>query len=285
MVQPTHCFEYYWHYIIRQVPIMRHFLAIVIGILAASWATAADTPHRAEPADILNLKMSKMTPLPPYCIDIYDVLEIRVKGTMLEQPIDGFYLVEGEGSVNLGSAYGTVSIRNATASEAENTITKRLREVLAAPKVSVQVVRRAGDTDITGEYVVGEDGTIKLRKSGELHVAGKTATEIKAAVRKRLAQYWAWPAVSVEVWHARPVPDGTGCDTVFPVDYQAIITNNSSATNYSILPGDRIFVSEKDFSGLSMSDPSGKNETKCVPIFRCSRRSISVRQWRRMRSV
>ena len=88
--------------------------------------------------------MLKLVPLPPYRIDIYDVLQIRVLGTLLDQPIDGFFLVEGEGIVSLGPAYGTVRVVGMTIEEATEAITRKLQEVLAKPDVSVQLARTAG---------------------------------------------------------------------------------------------------------------------------------------------
>ena len=76
------------------------------------------------------IEMLKLVPLPPYRIDIYDVLQIRVLGTMLDQPIDGFFLVEGEGIVTLGPAYGRVRVAGMTIEEATEAITRKLQEVL-----------------------------------------------------------------------------------------------------------------------------------------------------------
>ena len=64
--------------------------------------------YRIEPPDVLQIEMLKQIPLPPYRAKIYDVLQINVVGTLLDQPIANFYLVEAEGNVNLGPAYGTV---------------------------------------------------------------------------------------------------------------------------------------------------------------------------------
>ena len=122
--------------------------------------------YRVEPPDILQIEMLKLVPLPPYRIDIYDVLQIRVLGTILDQPIDGFYLVEGEGIVSLGPAYGTVRVAGMTIEEATEAISRKLQEVLAKPDVSVQLARTAGTQPITGQYLIGPDGTINLRQYG-----------------------------------------------------------------------------------------------------------------------
>jgi polysaccharide biosynthesis/export protein len=139
--------------------------------------------YRIEPPDILQIEVLKLVPLPPYRIDIYDVLQIRVLGTILDQPIDGFYLVEGEGIVSLGPAYGTVRLAGMTVEEANETITRKLQDMLAKPDVSVQLAHTAGTQPITGQYLIAPDGTINLRQYGLLHVAGKTVTEVRADLR------------------------------------------------------------------------------------------------------
>ena len=107
---------------------MRWFLAMMMGVLLGlvlfTAAKAAETtpknvatdpprkinpvsipPYRVKAPDILHLEMTEMTPLAPYHIGVYDVLTIRVTGTLPDKPIDGFYLVEAEGIVTLGPAY------------------------------------------------------------------------------------------------------------------------------------------------------------------------------------
>jgi polysaccharide export outer membrane protein len=252
--------------------------------------------YRIEPPDILQIEMLKLVPLPPYRIDIYDVLQVRVLGTFLDQPIDNFYLVEGEGIVSLGPAYGAVRVAGMTVEEAARAITVRLRQVLRQPEVSVQLARTAGTQPVTSQYLIGPDGTINLRQYGTLHVAGKTVTEIKLDLQKHLASYFDAPEASVDVvaynsksfyvitagaglgdnvrrmpitgnetvldalsavnglsqvssaqiWVARPAPPGLGCEQVLPVDYVAIAQGGSTATNYQLLPGDRVFIASDD---------------------------------------
>jgi polysaccharide biosynthesis/export protein len=248
--------------------------------------------YKVEPPDILMIELLRMVPLPPYRIDTYDVLQIRAIGTLLDQPIDGFFLVEGEGIVTLGPAYGRVHVAGMTVEEAAAAITARLSLTLSKPSVSVQLARTAGTPPVTGEYLVGPDGTVNLRQYGTLHVAGKTITEIRTELNKHLSQFFDSPDASVEVrqfnskvfyviteggglgdnirrvpitgndtvmdalssinglsqvssttvWVARPAPGGFGCQQILPVDYEAITKGASAATNYQIMPGDRVFV-------------------------------------------
>jgi polysaccharide biosynthesis/export protein len=250
--------------------------------------------YRVEPPDILQIEMLKMVPLPPYRIEVYDVLQIKAVGTILDQPIDGPFLVEGEGTVNLGPAYGSVRVGGMTIDEATDAMTKQLQLILRQPEVSVQLLRTAGTQPVSGQYLVGPDGTINLRTYGVVHVSGKTVTEIKLALQKHLSQFFDSPEASVdvlgynskvfyvitdgagsgdnvkrlpitgnetvldalaavgglsqfsskEVWVARPAPGEFGCEQILPVDYAAVTRGGSAATNYQLLPGDRVFVAE-----------------------------------------
>ena len=155
--------------------------------------------YRVEPPDFLQIEMLKLVPLPPYRIDIHDVLQIRVSGTLPDQPIYDFFLVEGEGIVSLGPAYGTVRVAGMTTEEATEAITRKLQELLASPDVSVQLARSAGTQPVTGQYMVAPDGTINLRQYGLLYVAGKTVTEIREDLEKHLSRYFDSPEASVDV--------------------------------------------------------------------------------------
>ncbi len=257
--------------------------------------------YRVEPPDILSIEMLKMVPLPPYRIDIFDVLQVQVTGTLLDQPINGLYLVETEGVITLGPAYGRVRVAGMTIEQATEAITRQLQIVLVKPEVSVQLARTAGTAPVTGEYLVGPDGTINLRQYGIVHVAGKTLTQIRVDLQRHLSQFFDSPEVSVDVrqynskvfyvitqgaglgdnirripvtgsdtvldalssvnglsqvssaqiWVARPAPGGFGCEQILPVDYASITQGASAATNYQLMPGDRVFIAEDNLIAMN----------------------------------
>ena len=258
-------------------------------------------PYRVEPPDVLQIEMLKLVPLPPYRIDIYDVLQISVTGTILDQPINGFYLTEGEGIVSLGPTYGSCRVVGMTIAEATQAITRKLKDVLVNPEVSVQLARTAGTQPITGQYLIAPDGTINLRQYGLLYVAGKTITEIRTDLTKHLSRYFDSPDVSVDVisynskvfyvitqgaglgdnvrriptagnetvldalsavnglsqvssthiWIARPATGNAGCEQILPVDYEGIAKGGAAATNYQIMPGDRVFIAEDNVTAFN----------------------------------
>ncbi|HQF14978.1 MAG TPA: polysaccharide biosynthesis/export family protein, partial [Thermogutta sp.] len=155
--------------------------------------------YRLEPPDVVQIEVPKMVPLPPYRLEVYDVLQVDVIGTLLDQPINGYYMVEAEGTINLGPAYGSVRVVGMTVAEARWAIEAHLRQILRAPEVSVQLVRASGLQPISGVYLVGPDGTINLRQYGAVYVAGLTIPEAREAVRRHLSQFLDSPEVSLDV--------------------------------------------------------------------------------------
>jgi len=172
-------------------------------------AAAADMPHegamislptyRVEPPDILQVGLVNMVPKPPYRIGRHDVLNIRVTGTLLDQPINNNYLVEAEGTVILGPAYGRVAVAGLTVEEAEKAVQKKLELILTRPQVSVELSRSSGLQPVKGTYLIGPDGTINLRTYGSVHVAGKTLAEVRETLEKHFARWFQSPEITVEV--------------------------------------------------------------------------------------
>ncbi len=155
--------------------------------------------YRIEPPDLIQIEMLKQVPLPPYRAQVYDVLQIQVVGTLLDQPINDYYLVEAEGRVNLGAAYGKVHVAGMSLEEIKAAVTLHLKQILVDPGVSVQLARASGTQPVTGEYLVSMDGTVNLRQYGTVHVAGKTITEATAALERHLSRYFDSPEATVNV--------------------------------------------------------------------------------------
>ncbi|MFZ2029565.1 MAG: polysaccharide biosynthesis/export family protein [Vitreimonas sp.] len=61
-----------------------------------------------------------------------------------------------------------------------------------------------GETDLTGAYVVGSQGSIAYPLVGEVHAAGLTVAQFSAALQHALEAYVRQPNVSVEVANYRP---------------------------------------------------------------------------------
>ena len=156
-------------------------------------------PYRIEPPDVIQIEMLKLVPRPPFRADVFDVLQINVVNTLADQPINDYFMIEAEGTINLGPAYGSVRVVGMPIDEIKRTVDQKLREVLSHPEVSVKLARVAGAQPVSGQYLVGPDGMINLRQYGVVSVAGKTVTEARVAVQNHLKAFLDSPELSVEV--------------------------------------------------------------------------------------
>ena len=251
-------------------------------------------PYVIEPPDILLIDALRIVPKPPFRIQSFDSLQIIVEGTLLDQPINGIYVVEPGGLLDLGPSYGKVAAGGKSLDEAQDAVFRHLKRVLREPQVSLTLAQAAGQQQVAGEHLVGPDGTINLGTYGSVHITGMTLAEAKEAIETQLSKHLDAPLVSVdvysynskvyyvitegagqgddvarfpvtgnetvldaiaqvnglsklsskEIWIARPAPSGIGCDQVLPVDIQAIMKGGATATNYQLLPGDRVFIAQ-----------------------------------------
>ena len=51
-------------------------------------------PYVIEPPDILLVDALRVVPKPPFRVQSFDVLQVMVEGTLLDQPINGLFAVE-----------------------------------------------------------------------------------------------------------------------------------------------------------------------------------------------
>ncbi|MBN1589431.1 MAG: polysaccharide biosynthesis/export family protein [Pirellulales bacterium] len=156
--------------------------------------------YTIEPPDILTIEAVHVVPKAPYRLRAYDVLAIRVKGTLPDSSIDGLYPIEPGGTVNLGFTYGTVKVSEQTVDEAALTIQEHLQQYLKEPQVVVNVAELAAKQQIAGEHLVAPDGTVTLGSYGNVQVVGLTIPEAKRVIEEHLAQYLDAPEVSVDVF-------------------------------------------------------------------------------------
>ena len=157
-------------------------------------------PYVIEPPDILLVDALRVVPKPPFRIQSFDTLQVIVEGTLLEQPINGLYVVEPGGMLDLGPSYGKVMVGGQSLEEAQDAIFRHLKRVLREPQVSLTLAQAAGQQQIAGEHLVGPDGTINLGTYGTVYVTGLTLEQAKAAIEKHLAQHLDAPLVSVDVF-------------------------------------------------------------------------------------
>jgi polysaccharide export outer membrane protein len=156
-----------------------------------------------------------------------------------QQQISGEHLVSPDGTVNLGM-YGLAYVAGMTVEEATAAVEEQLSKSLDNPKVSVSVFSYNSKV----YYVITEGAG-----SGDL--VGRFPITGNETVLDAIAQINGLSRLSSKnVWIARPAPDGAGCDEMLPVDWKEITKGAATATNYQILPGDRIFIAENKMVAL-----------------------------------
>jgi len=157
-----------------------------------------------------------------------------------QQQIEGEHLVGPDGTVNLGT-YGSVYVAGMTLTEARGAIEEHLTQFLDEPEVSVDVFAYNSKF----YYVVTEGANL----GDQIQRVPITGNE---TVLDAITQIGGLSRISSKtIWVARPAPaDGSGCAQVLPVNWRAIVDAADTATNWQILPGDRVFVAEDKLVAL-----------------------------------
>jgi polysaccharide biosynthesis/export protein len=150
----------------------------------------------------------------------------------LQQVVQGEHLVRPDGTIGLG-VYGDVYLAGLNRTQARAKIESHLAQFLLRPQISLDVIGYNSKV-----YYVIYDGGGYGQQVYRLPVTGNET------VLDAIGQLNGLPPVSSKkkIWVARPAPAELGCDQVLPVDWMAITEGGSTATNYQVLPGDRIFV-------------------------------------------
>lgn len=147
------------------------------------------------------------------------------------QRINGPHLVRQDGSISLGT-YGSVRVSGMTLAEVRQAVETHLTAYLQNPEVSVDV--QGYNSKLY--YVILDGGGV-----------GQTVTRLPVTgnetVLDAVAQLNGLSAVSSQdrIWVSRPAPVGAG-HQILPVDWRSITECGDTATNYQLMPGDRVFV-------------------------------------------
>lgn len=148
------------------------------------------------------------------------------------QQIAGQHLVGPDGTVTLGS-YGSVSVVGQTLMQAKQSLERHLANHLENPEIAVDVF--AYNSKVY--YVITEgagsgDSVTRFPITGNETVldAVSNVSGLQAVSSKR-------------IWIARPTPGAEGVQ-ILPVDWQAVVATGATATNYQLLPGDRVIIGE-----------------------------------------
>jgi polysaccharide biosynthesis/export protein len=150
-----------------------------------------------------------------------------------QQQIVGEHLVAPDGRVNLGT-YGRVRLVGLTIEEARAAIESHLGQYLEDPQVSVDVLGYNSKVYyvVTQGAGLGDHVVILPAKGNE------TVLDAIGQIQGLNSNQ------STRMWVARPGKNNCRGDQVLPVDWLAVTQRGDSHTNYQLLPGDRLYVSE-----------------------------------------
>jgi polysaccharide export outer membrane protein len=168
-----------------------------------------------------------------YKPEINVTVSVTIAQLAAQQQITGEHLVAPDGKVNLGF-YGRVRVAGMTIEEAQHVITTHLVEKDFDPDVAVDVIGYNSKVFyvVTQGAGLGDQVTILPARGNE------TVLDAIGQIQGLQSNN------STRMWVARPGGNDCGGDQILPVDWLAITQRGAIQTNYQILPGDRLFVSE-----------------------------------------
>lgn len=149
------------------------------------------------------------------------------------QAITGQHLVAMDGRINLGT-YGSVYVAGMTLEDARAAIEKQLSNRLEAPEVFVDVL--AYNSKVY--YIITQGAGLGDDVTRQPITGNETVIDAVAALGG-ISQ-----VSSTKMWIARPAPNGVGCEQILPIAWNDIAQGASTATNYQLMPGDRLFIAQ-----------------------------------------
>jgi polysaccharide biosynthesis/export protein len=167
-------------------------------------------------------------------------VSVQLARTAGTQPITGQYMIAPDGTINLRQ-YGLLYVAGKTVTEIRLDLQKHLSQYFDSPEASVDVI--AYNSKVF--YVITEGAGLgdNVRR---VPITGNETVLDALSIVNGLSQ-----VSSTTIWIARPAPGGFGCEQILPVDYDAITRGGVAATNYQIMPGDRVFIAEDNLTAFN----------------------------------
>lgn len=254
-----------------------------------------------EPPDILTIEAVRLLPKQPYQLQPLDVITVITEGAIPEETnLAGDFVVQADGSLQLGFILGTVQAAGKTTEQLQAELLAKMAQEVREPRVSVVLSQPVSQQQIAGEHLVAPDGKVNLGTYGRIRVVGMTMEEARHAIEMHLSQYFESPQVALDVlgynskvyyvvtqgaglgdrvvilpsrgndtvldaigqvqglesmsstrmWVARPGTNECGGDQIMPIDWLAVTQRGDVSTNYQLMPGDRLYVSEDKLVAL-----------------------------------
>lgn len=177
----------------------------------------------------------------PYIIEPPDIIDVRISGRFSGdwKTATRQYRVEPDGYIYLG-LHGSVYVAGHTISEAQDAIRRMLSKRINDVEVTVDLF--AINSKLY--YIIRrqQNGTDTVK---EMPITGNE-TVLDAIAR--IGGFGSSDAVEICV--SRPAPNGMGAVKTLAVEWSDIASGASDATNYTLLPGDRVIISNPAVNGM-----------------------------------
>jgi polysaccharide export outer membrane protein len=173
-------------------------------------------------------------PTGAFKLDLKPNAYVSIARTAAQQQIAGEHLVAPDGYVNLG-IYGRVSLVGLTIEEATRAVEAHLEKFdYESPQVALDILGFNSKVF----YVVTQGAGFGDQVSILPARGNETVLDAIGQVQGLTSNQ------STRMWIARPGTNQCNGDQILPVDWVAVTQRGDSTTNYQILPGDRLFISE-----------------------------------------
>lgn len=183
--------------------------------------------------------------LPPYVIEPPDILLVETLAGAGVQEIKGQHLVRPDGTIGLG-IFGPVYVSGMTTEQAREAVAQAINSRLDPEELRAKKVKRVEAKDINVDviaynskvYYVITDGGGFGEQVRRFPITGSET------VLDAISHIDGLPAVASKkrIWVARRTHGDHGAPQIFPVNWIGITQGAQVATNYQVMPGDRIYV-------------------------------------------
>lgn len=147
------------------------------------------------------------------------------------EQLSGKYTIAPDGTINLGR-FGEVHVAGKTVMDTKKAIEEHLSHYFDSLQAAVEV----RGYNSKSYYVVWDT----IAEQGKMWRFPITGNETVLDAMSLAPKYTRMSAKTVFV--ARPAPGGSNAVQVLPVDWEAVSRGGSTATNYQLMPGDRVYV-------------------------------------------
>ncbi len=225
-------------------------VVMLLAVCAACGCQTVKTPEETIANSNIPTEFKKVS-MPDYVVEPPDLILVEVLDALEGRPISGERLVRPDGKITLGF-YGEVYVAGLTIPEVKEKIVLHLRKYLTDellglwdvdPKTGkpISIDPRDSDrvfVDVTAYnsknyYVLGDVGA-----PGKLPITGNETVLDAIQYAGGLMP----TAAPQNIRLVRPAPAGACCEQTLPVNLAAITSGGDPATNYQLMPGDRLVV-------------------------------------------